>query len=95
MSRSTMSLAGKNHNRQLARQAIIFALLGWPAADLAVVVGLLISGTARASMSDWLRMLWQVGLIGTLAGFALWFLYRLLGHQNQVRETPPKDPLRQ
>jgi hypothetical protein len=35
---------------KLAMQAVIFALLGWPAADLAVVIGLLISGTAHASM---------------------------------------------
>jgi len=64
---------------KLATQALIFALLGWPAADLAVVVGLLISGTAHASISDWLRMLVQVGLIGVLAGVAVWALYRLLG----------------
>jgi hypothetical protein len=53
-------------------------LLGWPAADLAVVIGLLISGTAHASTSDWLRTLFQVGLIGTLVGLAPWALYRLL-----------------
>src|ERR1700747_1628785 len=35
---------------ELAMQAVIFALLGWPAADLAVVIGLLISGTTHASM---------------------------------------------
>ena len=45
----------KSDKRTLARQAVIFALLGWPAADLAVVVGLLISGTAHASIADWLR----------------------------------------
>jgi len=67
-----------NVKPKLARQALIFALLGWPAADLAVVVGLLISGTAHASVSDWLLMLIQVGLIGTLAGLALWALYRLV-----------------
>jgi len=64
--------------RKLAMQAVIFALLGWPAADLAVVIGLLISGTAHASISDWLRMLFQVGLIGVLAGLTLWALYRLV-----------------
>ena len=63
---------------KLIRQAMVFALLGWPAADLAVVIGLLISGTAHASTSDWLRMLVQVGLIGVLAGVAVWALYRLL-----------------
>lgn len=69
--------ASKNRNKhKLARQALIFALLGWPAADLAVVVGLLISGTAHASTSDWLLMLFEVGLIGTLAGVALWALHR-------------------
>jgi hypothetical protein len=35
---------------KLAMPAVIFALLGWPAADLAVVIGLLISGTTHASM---------------------------------------------
>jgi hypothetical protein len=64
--------------RKLAQQGIIFALLGWPAADLAVVVGLLISGMAHASASDWLLMLVEVGLIGVLAGLTLWALYRFL-----------------
>jgi hypothetical protein len=68
-----------SNKSKLTRQAMVFALLGWPAADLAVVIGLLISGTAQASRSDWLRMLVQVGLIGVLAGVALWALYRLLG----------------
>ena len=66
----------KTDNRKLAWQAVIFALLGWPAADLAVVIGLLISGTAHASISDWLLMLVEVGLIGVLAGLTLWALYR-------------------
>jgi hypothetical protein len=67
------TLASKDGDKhRLARQAVIFALLGWPAADLAVVVGLLISGKAHASASDWLRMLFQVGLIGTVAGLAMW-----------------------
>jgi len=73
-----MTYAGMSDKRTLTRQALIFALLGWPVADLAVVVGLLISGTAHASTSDWLRMLFQVGLIGILAGLALWGLYRFL-----------------
>jgi hypothetical protein len=64
--------------RKLARQAVIFALLGWPAADLAVVVGLLISGTTHASTSDWLLMLFQVGLIGISAGLTVWVLHRLI-----------------
>lgn len=72
-----MSVTNKSEKRKVARQALIFALLGWPAADLAVVVGLLISGTAHASISDWLRMLFQVGLIGVLAGVTVWALYRL------------------
>jgi len=74
-----LSHVGKSEKWKLARQAIIFGLLGWPAADLAVVIGLLISGTAHASTSDWLRMLFQVGLIGVLAGLTLWGLYRFLG----------------
>ena len=65
----------KSDTRKLARQVLIFALLGWPAADLAVVVGLLISGTAHASTSDWLRILFQVGVIGALAGLGLWAIY--------------------
>ena len=68
----------KSDKRKLARQAVIFAMLGWPAADLAVVVGLLISGTAHASIADWLRMLFQVGLIGVLAGLTVWAVYRLI-----------------
>jgi hypothetical protein len=67
-----------SNKSKLTRQAMVFALLGWPAADLAVVIGLLISGSAHASTSDWLRMLFQVGLIGVLAGLTLWALYRLL-----------------
>ena len=63
---------------KLSRQALIFALLGWPAADLAVTVGLLISGTAHASIADWLKMLFQVGLIGMLAGFTVWSGYILI-----------------
>ena len=38
----------KSNKHKLARKALIFALLGWPAADLASVVGLLISGAAHA-----------------------------------------------
>ena len=68
----------KSDRRELARQALIFAVLGWPSADLAVVVGLLISGSAHASISDWLRMLFQVGLIGVLAGLTVWAVYRLI-----------------
>ena len=65
----------KRNGRKLAKQALIFVLLGWPAADLAVVVGLLISGTAHASTSDWLRVLFQVGVIGALAGLGMWTIY--------------------
>jgi spore maturation protein SpmB len=68
----------KDDKRKLAQQALIFALLGWPAAVMAVVIGLLISGTAHASIADWLKMLAQVGLIGSLAALALWALYRLI-----------------
>jgi hypothetical protein len=39
-------------------------------ADLVVAVGLLISFTAHVSMSDWMRMLFQVKLIRT-AGFTI------------------------
>jgi len=74
-----LKIEAASNKSKLTRQAMVFALLGWPAADLAVVIGLLISGTAQASRSDWLRMLVQVGLIGVLAGVALWALYRLLG----------------
>jgi hypothetical protein len=73
-----MSYVDKSDKRKLARQALIFALLGWPAADLAVVAGLLISGTAHASARDWLIMLVQVGLFGVLAGLTVWVLYRLI-----------------
>lgn len=62
---------------KVARQALIFALLGWPVADLAVVFGLLISGTAHASTSDWLRVPLQVGSIGVVAGLSVWVVYRL------------------
>lgn len=67
----------KNDKRKVGRQALIFALLGWPVADLAVIIGLLISGTAHASTSHWLRILLQVGLIGVLAGLGVWAVYRL------------------
>ena len=70
-------MTNQTDKRKVARQVLIFALLGWPVADLAVVVGLRISGTAHASTSDWLRMLFQVGLIGVLAGLSVWALYRL------------------
>jgi hypothetical protein len=73
----SMPVTNQGYKRKVVRQALIFALLGWPVADLAVVVGLLISGTAHASTSDWLRMLFQVGLIGVLAGLSVWALYRL------------------
>lgn len=72
-----MPVTNQSNKGKVARQALIFALLGWPVADLAVVIGLLISGTAHASTSDWLRMLSQVGLIGVLAGLSVWALYRL------------------
>jgi hypothetical protein len=72
-----MPVTNQSDKRKVARQALIFAFLGWPVADLAVVVGLLISGTAHASTSDWLRLLFQVGLIGVLAGLSVWALYRL------------------
>ena len=74
-----LKIEAASNKSKLSRQAMGFALLGWPAADLAVVIRLLISGTAHASTSDWLRMLVQVGLIGVLAGVAVWVLYRLLG----------------
>ena len=74
-----LKIEAASNKSKLTRQAMVFALLGWPAADLAVIIGLLISGTAHASTSDWLRMLVQVGLIGVLAGVAVWALYRLLG----------------
>jgi hypothetical protein len=74
-----LKIEAASNKSKLTRQAMVFALLGWPAADLAVVIGLLISGTAHASTSDWLRMLVQVGLIGVFAGVAVWALCRLLG----------------
>jgi len=74
-----LKIEAASNKSKLTRQAMVFALLGWPAADLAVIIGLLISGTAHASTSDWLRMLVQVGLICVLAGVAVWALYRLLG----------------
>jgi len=33
-----MGYPGKSNKRKLASQILIFALLGWPSADLAVVV---------------------------------------------------------
>jgi hypothetical protein len=78
----------KSDNHKLGRQAVIFAMLGWPAADLAVVVGLLISGTAHASIADWLRMLCQVGLIGVLAGLTVWAVYRLV--RSAAKNDPPQ-----
>jgi hypothetical protein len=72
-----LKIEAASNKSKLTRQAMVFALLGWPAADLAVVVGLLISGTAHASTWDWLRMLFQVGLIGVLAGLTVWGLYHL------------------
>jgi hypothetical protein len=74
----SMPVTNQSYKRTVARQALIFALLGWPVADLAVVIGLLISGTAHASTSDWLRMFFQVGLIGVLAGLSVWAFYRLI-----------------
>lgn len=74
-----LKIEAASNKSKLTRQAMIFALLGWPAADLAVVIGLLVSGTAHASPSDWLLMLVEVGLIGVFAGLTLWALYRLLG----------------
>jgi hypothetical protein len=73
-----LKIEAASNKSKLTRQAMVFALLGWPAADLAVVIGLLISGSAHASTSDWLRMLFQVGLIGVSAGLTLWALYRLV-----------------
>ena len=84
-----LKIEAASDKRKLATQAAVFALLGWPAADLAVVIGLLMSGTAHASTSDWLRMLVEVGVIGVLAGLTLWALNRALRSKvkSQIREN--------
>jgi hypothetical protein len=63
--------------RKIAREAVIFALLGWPTACLIILIVLLVTGAAH-STTDWLMVVPIGGLVGLSGGLGIWILYRLI-----------------